>query len=195
MAQLSIGTIIARCASTFRMDKLRFSRFTRIMFGLAFACLTSGCFTGRLTEHSKVCTRTYFIPSAVYEATNSTRMGLEGRLIIEKSYYSPGTEVGHSYLILAEPVSISKDGQAWLSSLDQTYPKGIKAMVTNGLPQSFAKVTDFNNAFSRGVFVAGTERHPNKGWWALSPVTVSLDIATFPFQAILGVLWVLNAKC
>src|SRR5262249_45731723 len=125
------------------MDKLHFSRIARVIFGLAFACLTSGCFTGRLTEHSSVCTRTYFIPSAVYEATNSTRIGLGGRLLVEKSYYNPGTEVGHGYLILAEPLSISKDGEAWLSFLDQTYPKGIKATVTNGLPAYFVNVEYF----------------------------------------------------
>jgi hypothetical protein len=166
------------------MDTLLFSRIARVMFGLALASLTSGCFTQRLTENSRVVTRTYFIPSAVYQATNSTRMGLEGSLIKEASDRNIGTELGHGYLILAESVRVSPDGKRWLNSLDRTFPKGIDATVTNRLPQYFVKVEDLTNT-GRGVFVAGTERYPNKGWLALAPITVTLDVATLPFQAVL----------
>jgi len=176
------------------MDKMLFSRIARVMFGLALALLTSGCFTQRLTEHSRVVSRTYFIPSAVYEATNSTRTALEGRLLREAGNHNVDTELGHGYLILTKSVSVSPDSKRWLDSLNQTFPNGIRAKVTKRLPQYFVKVQDLPNPYSRGVFVAGTERFSNP-WLALAPITVTLDIATFPFQAVLLTLYVLNAKC
>jgi hypothetical protein len=165
------------------MDKRIFATIARVMFGLALACLTSGCFTQRLTEHSNVFTHTYFIPSAVYEATNSPRMGLEGKLLKEASNRNVGTELGHGYLILPESVAVAPDAPNWLDSVGRKSPNGIKAVVTNSLPAYFVKVRDLHNNY-RGVFIADTERHPNKGWLALAPVTVTLDIATFPFQAL-----------
>jgi hypothetical protein len=109
---------------------------------------------------------------------------LEGRLLREAGNHNVDTELGHGYLILAESVSVSRDGTRWLESLDKTFPNGINAKVTNRLPQYFVKVQDLPNPYSRGVFVAGTERFSNP-WLALAPITVTLDIATLPFQAVL----------
>ena len=168
------------------MDKLLFARIARVMFGLALACLTSGCFTQRLTEHANVVSRTYFTPSAVYEATNGTRTAFEGNLLKEMSDRNVGIEMGHGYLILPESMRVPPDAPKWLDSVGRSSPNGISAVVTNSLPAYFVNVRDLHGNY-RGVFVAGTERHPNKAWLALAPVTVTLDVATFPFQAVLCV--------
>jgi hypothetical protein len=192
--QLGVGTTIAPYSSPLRMDQVLISRIARLMFGLALALFTSGCFTQHLTEYSRLVSRTCFVPSAVYEAKNNTRTVLEGRLLKEARNHNVNTQLGHGYLILAESISVSPDSKTWVDSLNQTFPNGIKAKVTKRPPQHFVKVQDLPNPYSRGAFVAGTERYSNP-WLALAPITVTLDVATFPFQVILGVIWVLNARC
>jgi hypothetical protein len=169
--------------------------------GLALVVMVislSGCCSSQLRAHCEKTVVDRFMPSALYQASNSNRMVLGGTIhkgvALGQAFWLESDKkrrVIPVFLILPQSEIISTNNEGWLQNLDERWPQGTPA-VTRRLPANYSKIADLRNESRRTALIAGSTRSSYSGWMALAPLTLTVDIATSPIQLILLGLYVLN---
>jgi len=137
--------------------------------------MLTGCFTERLAGKVNKQTTDTFFPLTVYEPTNHAGFALEGIL---RSY--PLYTIVHACVVFPQQRWNPQDFQRNDDWAGEPNPKVIKdARITKELPPDYEKVAELRKD---RYYLTVKEHRPNAGLALLFPLTVAIDIATFPIQ-------------
>ena len=164
---------------------------------LALALGASGCCTVTMWQHQPP-TWDKYAPSALYSLTNHKSIAIEATLCEE--HPKDGSSAGQS-AASATPryflIPVREDLRAglsptnavpWLNQLCTIRPEIRRGKPRDKLPRDYEKVADLPDSTNSLYY----ERHHAWRGVALTPLTVAADIATSPFQIILGIGFLLS---
>jgi hypothetical protein len=161
----------------------------RIVLHVALAVVLSicgsGCCTALLLGSAKYTSRDTFNPSALYQTTNRDGFALKGTQFKDTiGYYQANTS--RVFVIMPKeqlvPINLRTNNTLSLSEIQTLQPERIKGAKTKTqLPANFEKVADLPPNGARLVL---KEHHRRRIYYVFVPVTVGVDAATAPFQAI-----------
>jgi hypothetical protein len=167
---------------------------------IVVAMSASGCCTYRLTKYCHRTTIDTFVPAAVYQATNSARLALEGTLHLEvtkecaEALNPRGRGAVRRCLLFPEGGWQSDNSPTncgpWLTELENAWPKLAKdSRFEDTVPPNCIKVADLPATFTS---LPTAERRHRSAWIVLTPLTAMVDIATSPIQlTVCAVAWLL----
>ena len=160
---------------------------------VALATLMMGCCTQSLLQRTKEVTLNSFSPSAAYQTTNGTDLGLEGISREHFNYqaeYFWHTQPGvHTYLIIpGESLAFQHqqtDGNFFLGEIKKL-PHGLTKSLKpkNKLPSDYKKVADLPK---NEIYLDVETTRPSTAASTTTailfmPFTIAFDIVTFPIQ-------------
>jgi hypothetical protein len=173
---LAIGQLFVR-----RRDDMNIRAFLSVLPIVMVAPFMTGCLcSGPIVRKMDVRYVDRFSPSAVYRKGCTNDFALEGTRYDNQTNY-------HAFLIIPEQIlqgaHLQTNEDLSLGDIHKMYDQFdyYEQETVRIVPRHYVKVADLpNNDIRIGV----EEHYPNAGWVVLMPVTIVVDVVTFPFQVI-----------